>query len=725
MLRGLEEQCIPGMEFGNHDGQQISGLQTDEDPATPVSAFMLPRARVSRVSAAADQVARETERRRIVSEVDSAMRQLRELLHSHGRLSNRNEALDEVAILLFSHAMSKANGGAGVSSTELERYSGVTTAAKLREFTTDMTAKFLPESLGHELGENDFSLRLKTQEADLANRVVAVLETLSLGESSASLTADILNEAFGRFLADSFVDEKELGQYLTPPEVVDFMVELAINHLTVDEIGALSGTSIATDFGLVLDPSCGVGSFLAEFIRAGSSLLGNRVTADIDIRAWQSKMARDVVVGLDKSERMIRLALANLALFGSSAAKLHLCNSLARSGLDASTTGGLVGRAGLILTNPPFGAEFSGADLVGFNLPHTWSKKRRMSTFASELLFMERYLDWLRPGGQLVAVIPDSVLTNKGVFADLRDALGARVDLLNIISLPSVAFAAAGTTTKTSVLHLRRSGGYASRNVTRFAICQSLGYTVSTRGSQRMKVAEGSNQLPTILEALLADVPDESIREVPDVVRSPRWDANYHASMSGHVEHMLAEPGLRVMDCARLVSRRVNPSRMPEKEFRYIEISDVDAGSLDVSCKLIETNKAPSRARQRVRSGDILVSTVRPERKAIGVVPAWLDGAVCTTGFAVLEPIAIDPLLLAGLLQTDFVVQQLLRNNVGIAYPAIEPSCLPEVMLPIGSDDVDELGRAAIELREARSRLFDARQQFDSKLQSMVNGWLG
>ncbi len=57
-----------------------------------------------------------------------------------------------------------------------------------------------------------------------------------------------------------------------------------------------------------------------------------------------------------------------------------------------------------------------------------------------------------------------------------------------------------------------------------------------------------------------------------------------------------------------------------------------------ITAKSIPCDEAPSRARKLVAAGDVLISTVRPERKAIGVVPADLDGAVCSTGIAVLRP---------------------------------------------------------------------------------------
>src|SRR5207249_3604972 len=162
-----------------------------------------------------------------------------------------------------------------------------------------------------------------------------------------------------------------------------------------------------------------------------------------------------VLVGIDKSERMVRLALTNMAMFGFPTARLHLANSLARNGEDGKLTESLVGKVKLILTNPPFGASFQGNDLVKYQLATNWSR-RFPGRLDSELLFMERYLDWLAPGGQLVAIVPDSILTNKAVFEELRRGIANDVELCTVVSLPSVTFGVAGTNTKTSILHLRK-----------------------------------------------------------------------------------------------------------------------------------------------------------------------------------------------------------------------------------------------------------------------------
>ena len=119
--------------------------------------------------------------------------------------------------------------------------------------------------------------------------------------------------------------------------------------------------------GVILDPSCGVGSFLAETLRVLYEQAKNRMRQE-DLHRWATSTLKNNIIGIDKSERMIRLATANLALFGAPATNLHLANSLVRGGTDGELSQTLNGRAILILTNPPFGATFSSTDLSGYQM---------------------------------------------------------------------------------------------------------------------------------------------------------------------------------------------------------------------------------------------------------------------------------------------------------------------------------------------------------------------
>lgn len=665
--------------------------------------------------------------------IDRTLRSIREALHRRGRLSSRNEALDEVSRLLFAHVMSQATGGPGISYTTLEARSEDTLASKLSGFVHDMHQEHLPQSLAHEMNISDFSLSMRPQEESLARDIVDSFETLHRFESITAAGAisgvDILNDVFGRFLADSFVDEKELGQYLTPVEVVEYMVRLAIGSLSPSERKLLSSPTRCHEFGAVLDPSCGVGSFLTEFLRTAQTALAPASPGEL--AEWNQAMCQNVIAGFDKSERMIRLALANMAMFRFPAARLHLVNSLSLSGADYEVTKSFDGSAGLILTNPPFGASFSGADLQGYSIANEWATRAPRSV-DSELLFMERYISWLRPGGQLLAVIPDSILTNKALFADLRKGISDSVDIISITSLPPVTFAAAGTTTKTSVLQLRkRRGKGKSSTPTSFFICRDIGFSVVTRNSQRVQVRSGPGELPEALVAHMRARKSEldsslPVRLVSDLEAEDRWDATYHASLPDELYARLQEPhedDVTLRQVAVLSSDRVDPRKFDAPEFDYIEISGIDGDSLSASTTRVSREDAPSRARRRVQAGDVLVSTVRPERRSVAVVRDHQDGAVCTTGLAVIRPVSIHPLVLAQLLRSDFVTAQILRNNIGIAYPAIEEACLLDVLLPIRKADLEIANEAADEVLSAERDLRAARESLGDRIAEAARKW--
>ena len=202
----------------------------------------------------------------ITEAVDATLKSIREILHKRAHLSSRSQALDELSKLLFAHVEGQRNGNGGISR-KIAAHNGHSLAASLKEFVDGTLRERLPESLAHSVDMRDFELKLKPQENELAGELIDCFETLQRQTSSFNFSGfDILNEVFGKFLADSFIDEKELGQYLTPPEVVRFMVGLAMHGLSRSELDTLCDPKRCADFGLILDPSCGVASFLAETV---------------------------------------------------------------------------------------------------------------------------------------------------------------------------------------------------------------------------------------------------------------------------------------------------------------------------------------------------------------------------------------------------------------------------------------------------------------------------
>lgn len=127
-----------------------------------------------------------------------------------------------------------------------------------------------------------------------------------------------------------------------------------------------------------------------------------------------------------------------------------------------------------------------------------------------------------------------------------------------------------------------------------------------------------------------------------------------------------------------------NPSRAPKGVFEYIDLSAVDnvqkviTGTTSTSCAA-----APSRARQLVAAGDVLVSTVRPNLNAVAVVPQELDGATASTGFTVLRPgPALDSRFLFHWVRSPLFVQDMVRKATGASYPAVSDRIVMESAIP-------------------------------------------
>lgn len=106
----------------------------------------------------------------------------------------------------------------------------------------------------------------------------------------------------------------------------------------------------------------------------------------------------------------------------------------------------------------------------------------------------------------------------------------------------------------------------------------------------------------------------------------------------------------------------------------YVDISSIDNKSHRITDpKRLNLADAPSRARQKIRSGDVLFSTVRPYLRNIAPVGQALDGEIASTGFAVLRGTnGIEPrYLFYKSISHDFV-SALTGEQYGVSYPAVK-----------------------------------------------------
>jgi type I restriction enzyme S subunit len=127
----------------------------------------------------------------------------------------------------------------------------------------------------------------------------------------------------------------------------------------------------------------------------------------------------------------------------------------------------------------------------------------------------------------------------------------------------------------------------------------------------------------------------------------------------------------------------------PDLEIDYVDISSVTLTKGIERTETLPFEKAPSRARRKVKDGDIIVSTVRTYLKAIAPICDPSENMVVSTGFAVIRPKEILDSGFAGyFLQSNGFVGDVVANSVGVSYPAINASDL--VRIPVVEPPLDE-----------------------------------
>jgi type I restriction enzyme S subunit len=109
-------------------------------------------------------------------------------------------------------------------------------------------------------------------------------------------------------------------------------------------------------------------------------------------------------------------------------------------------------------------------------------------------------------------------------------------------------------------------------------------------------------------------------------------------------------------------------------DFTYVDIGSIDNKTKRiVDAKRLRVASAPSRAKQNLQAGDVLVSMTRPNLNAVAVVPEELDGSIASTGFHVLRVKDTEPKWVYYAVQTNEFVDQMCRLVQGALYPAVRP----------------------------------------------------
>jgi type I restriction enzyme S subunit len=129
--------------------------------------------------------------------------------------------------------------------------------------------------------------------------------------------------------------------------------------------------------------------------------------------------------------------------------------------------------------------------------------------------------------------------------------------------------------------------------------------------------------------------------------------------------------------------RNLSENTEADYRFRYVDVAAVSEGEVSVPEEDTTFATAPSRARRVAAPGDVLVSTVRTYLRAVAAVPT-VDRLIFSTGLAVLSARpGTDPRFLSYACRSDKFLQQVEAQSTGVSYPAISPTELGDVSVPL------------------------------------------
>jgi hypothetical protein len=204
------------------------------------------------------------------------------------------------------------------------------------------------------------------------------------------------------------------------------------------------------------------------------------------------------------------------------------------------------------------------------------------------------------------------------------------------------------------------------------------------------------------------------IRSNEGLIAEGRWDLDYHLPPE-LIERYPEDRRSHVSEYACVSKDKRDPSQKPDDTFMYVDIAsiDVEAGAITNPQEMLG-EEAPSRARMVMHAYDVIVSTCRPTRGAIAVVPPGLHGEICSTGFTVLRcKDGVNPFFLQYVLRLDSTLEQFRKFATGSSYPAILDSDVLKTQVPsadskgqdaVAASTVAAFSKWKCSLEEANSR---------------------
>lgn len=323
-----------------------------------------------------------------------------------------------------------------------------------------------------------------TEEIKAEDPIIYSIVELLQGISLARTELDIKGEAFEHFLGGVF--RQAMGQYFTPRPIVKFMVDM----LEPDEDDK------------VIDPACGSGGFLLYTLDRVKRYLEETLAPRDALDRWKD-FGLYQLFGIEINSQLARVAMMNMILHEDGHSNIENNDALDKTSKFHPRRDIKLGKYSLLLTNPPFGAVVKMREHSYLANYEFGAKVKHRDRQKTEILFIERCLDFLKPGSRMGIVLPDGILTNSSLQY-VRDFITDKAQILAVVSLPQTAFrrphakggGGIGSGVKASLLFLRKKkeGERLPENYPIFmGIAEHIGYDSTGRPDK--------NEFPDIVKA--------------------------------------------------------------------------------------------------------------------------------------------------------------------------------------------------------------------------------
>lgn len=435
------------------------------------------------------------------------------------------------------------------------------------------------------------------------------------------MTEDVKGVAFESLVGKTF--RGELGQFFTPRQVVNYMIEV----LDIQEGEA------------VCDPCCGSGGFLIrafEYVQdaidrdiqsqiekiKSSNLSDSEKTQRISVLLREcdknvedsryGKLCKEYFFGVDANVRMARTAKMNMIMHGDGHVGVYLHDGL----LDVKNV--TKGRFDVVLINPPYGVHIdrtakdeNGKAVFG---------EYKTTQSAAELLFVERVINLLKPGGRAGLVLPEGLFTNSS-YKSFRKLIESRAKILNITAMPPTVFLASGANVKPNLLFIRKyTEDEKLSHQQDYKIC-------AVRVSEDEMAAFAPQVRDWIKETVYTD--NEAIKvtdrsEMIDWAVAPLFTAP-------KVNFNNKYPTAKLSDVLTQSDEKIIVQDNEEYDRITVRLGGKGITLRDhVKGSLIGTKK-----QSVVHTGQLVVSKIDGRSGAMAIVPCEYDGAVVTSDFPV------------------------------------------------------------------------------------------